>query len=136
MNGTWAPRVRRWTLPIWIAYSAIWVVWWGYRLGPGGGLEYPGEAVTMVLSGITAVIGLLLGWSLRRDTARVAEDPRQYRPSAMAAAIPSSRPRMIPSHVSAIAEIAIRARRWDGSIHRLPLSSLAIRHIAAAATPA
>ena len=67
MNHTWGPRVRRWTLPIWIGYSAIWVVWWGYRLGPGGGLEHAGEAVTMVLSGITAVIGLLLGWSLRRD---------------------------------------------------------------------
>ena len=67
MNGIWAQRVRRWTLPIWIVYSAMWVVWWGYRLGPGGGLAHPGEAVTMVLSGIGAVIGLLVGWSLRRD---------------------------------------------------------------------
>jgi hypothetical protein len=68
MNDGLAERVRRWTLPIWIVYSAVWIAYWGYRLGPGGGLAYPGEAVSMVLSGTGAVIGLLLGWSLRRDT--------------------------------------------------------------------
>jgi hypothetical protein len=67
MNGKLAERVRRWTLPIWIAYSILWVVWWGYRVGPGGGLESRGEAVTMAISGVGALIGLALGWSLRRD---------------------------------------------------------------------
>ena len=66
MNGRIAQRVRRWLLPFWVAYSILWVVYWGYMLGPGGGLTYRGEAVTMVLSGITALIGLAVGWSLRR----------------------------------------------------------------------
>ena len=49
---------------IWIVYSIVWVVYWGYRLGRRrAGLSR--EAVSMVLSGDGALIG---GWSLRRDT--------------------------------------------------------------------
>lgn len=50
-----------------MAYSVLWAAWWGYRLVLGGGLETPGEAATMAISGVGCALGLLLGWQVRRQ---------------------------------------------------------------------
>jgi hypothetical protein len=44
-----------------------WIAWWGYRFSFGGGLSVPGDAVTMVLSGVAGLLGLLTGWQMRQD---------------------------------------------------------------------
>jgi hypothetical protein len=54
-------------LPIWIAYMVIWVVYWGYRLAFGGGLDGSGEVGRMVVSGILGTLGLVNGWLMRRE---------------------------------------------------------------------
>lgn len=66
MNDALTRKVRRWTFPLWVAYSVVWIAWWGYRLSIGGGLDVPGEAVTMVVSGVAGALGLLTGWQMRR----------------------------------------------------------------------
>jgi hypothetical protein len=60
-------RVRRWLLPIGIAYALAWAMWWGYRVVVGGGLDSASEVVTMVVSGVTAALALILGWQSRRN---------------------------------------------------------------------
>ena len=51
-------------LPIWIVYAVVWVAYWGYTAAVGS--IDTSMAVSMTLSGITGVLGLLTGWSLRR----------------------------------------------------------------------
>jgi hypothetical protein len=63
-----ADRVRRLLLPVWVGYALLWVLYWGYVATLGGGIDSGGQVVSMGLSGIGGVIGLLLGWSLRRQT--------------------------------------------------------------------
>lgn len=29
MNDDLSRRVRRWTFPLWVAYSVVWIAWWG-----------------------------------------------------------------------------------------------------------
>jgi hypothetical protein len=53
-------------LPIGIVYALAWVTWWGYRLVVGGGLDSASEVVTLVVSGVTGTLVLILGWQLRR----------------------------------------------------------------------
>jgi hypothetical protein len=53
-------------LPIGIVYAFTWVAWWGYRLAVGGGLDSASEVVTMVVSGVTGTLALILGWQSRR----------------------------------------------------------------------
>jgi hypothetical protein len=62
-----AERVRRYLLPAWVAYSVLWVLYWGYVATLGGGIASGVQVVSMVLSGLGAAIGLLLGWTLRRE---------------------------------------------------------------------
>ena len=61
---TW---VRRWLLPIWIAYSALWLAWFVTTVTVFGGFSSPGQAVSLVLSGIAGVLGLVSGWQVRRE---------------------------------------------------------------------
>jgi hypothetical protein len=67
MNDDLPSKVRRWTFPLWVAYAVAWIAWWGYRFSFGGGLSVPGDAVTMVLSGVAGLLGLLTGWQMRRE---------------------------------------------------------------------
>jgi hypothetical protein len=60
-----AERVRRFLLPFWVGYAVLWILYWGYVATLGGGIDSRSQAVSIGLSGITAAIGLLLGWSLR-----------------------------------------------------------------------
>ncbi len=62
-----AERVRRFLLPFWVGYAVLWVLYWGYVTTLGGGIDSRSQVVSMGLSGITGVIGLLLGWSVRRQ---------------------------------------------------------------------
>lgn len=66
MNDERARKVRRWTFPLWVTYSVAWIAWWGSRLSFGGGLDVPGEAITMVVSGVAGALGLVTGWMMRR----------------------------------------------------------------------
>jgi hypothetical protein len=54
-------------LPISIFYAFMWITWWGYRLAVGGGMDSASEVVTMVVSGVSGTLGLILAWQLRRD---------------------------------------------------------------------
>jgi hypothetical protein len=66
MQSDGANRVGQWLLPICIVYAVIWITWWGYRLTVGGGLDSASEVVTMVVSGVSGTLGLILGWQMRR----------------------------------------------------------------------
>ncbi len=63
----WAQRVRRWMLPFWIVYAAVWIVSWGYLLTLGGGLRSPSEGFQLVISGGLAALGLASAWLVRRE---------------------------------------------------------------------
>jgi len=66
-EGRAAQRVRRWLLPIWIAYSALWLAWFVTTVTVFGGFSSPGQAVSLVLSGIAGVLGLVSGWQVPRE---------------------------------------------------------------------
>jgi hypothetical protein len=58
-------QLRRRMLPVWVVYTVAWVAWWGWRLTLGGGFESGSEIVTMALSGVAGLMGLLTGWLSR-----------------------------------------------------------------------
>lgn len=62
-----AQRVRRWLLPFWIAYSVLWLAWIGITITILGGFSTPGQAVSLVLTGIIGLLGLITGWQVRRE---------------------------------------------------------------------
>jgi hypothetical protein len=63
-----ADRVRRFLLPVWVAYAVLWVLYWGYVAALGGGIDTLSQAVSMALSGVSGAIGLLTGWAVRRQS--------------------------------------------------------------------
>ena len=65
MSSDTAPHLSRWLEPVAAGYLALWAVWWGYRLTVGGGLETFGESVTLVTSGISGVLALLVALRMR-----------------------------------------------------------------------
>lgn len=65
MNDHRARRLRRWFVPLAAGYAALWALYWGYALTLGGGLE-SGQAVSMAMSGVTALLLLGTAWSFRR----------------------------------------------------------------------
>jgi hypothetical protein len=67
MSGDFVRNLRRWMLPIWVTYTAVWVVWWAYTLAFGDGLDDPGDVVRLVVSGILGALGLFNGWVMRRE---------------------------------------------------------------------
>ena len=67
MDGGSAQRARRWLPRIWIGYAVAWIAWWGYRLTLGGGLDSSSETVTLVISGVTGLLGLISVWLARRE---------------------------------------------------------------------
>ena len=59
---------RAWVWPIAVTFTTMTVVYWGYRMMLGGGIDGAGEMIWLVSSAVTSVLLLWLGWQLRRST--------------------------------------------------------------------
>ena len=59
---------RAWVWPIAVVFAAFSLVYWGYRMILGGGIDGPGEMFYLISSAVTSVLLLWLGWQLRRST--------------------------------------------------------------------
>ncbi len=63
-------HVTWWILPAALAFTILWLAWWGYRLLVGGGLDAPGDVLWLAISGVTCAVLLGLGWQTRRELRR------------------------------------------------------------------
>lgn len=59
---------RTWVWPIAVLFASISIVYWGYRMLFGGGIDGGFEMFYLISSAVTSTLLLWLGWQLRRST--------------------------------------------------------------------